>query len=103
MEENINELCPAETERLAILAEECSEVIQMVGKILRHGYMSYHPDDKNAEWSNRRLLEKEIGHVQYIISTMVRNNDVNATSVNSFTKDKQLDIWQYLHHQENTL
>ena len=35
---NFNQLTPAETERLAILAEECGEVIQAVGKILRHGY-----------------------------------------------------------------
>lgn len=33
-----NGLSPAEVERLALLAEECGEVIQTVGKILRHGY-----------------------------------------------------------------
>ena len=33
-----NELSPAEVERLAILAEEMGEAIQVIGKVLRHGY-----------------------------------------------------------------
>lgn len=34
---HFNNLTPGEAERLAMLAEECGEVIQAVGKILRHG------------------------------------------------------------------
>ncbi len=45
MQDHFNRLTPAEAERLAMLAEEAAEVIQIVGKILRHGYASYHPDD----------------------------------------------------------
>jgi len=44
-EENFNDLSPAQTEALAVLAEECAEVIQVVGKILRHGLSSKHPAD----------------------------------------------------------
>ncbi len=32
---HFNELTPAEAERLAYLAEECGEAIQIIGKILR--------------------------------------------------------------------
>lgn len=39
-----NRLTPAEAERLALLAEECGEAIQAIGKILRHGYESNHPE-----------------------------------------------------------
>lgn len=41
---HFNGLSPAEAERLAILAEECSEVVQKVCKTLRNGYESTHPD-----------------------------------------------------------
>lgn len=34
--ENFNGMTPAETERLAILVEECGEVVQIGMKILRH-------------------------------------------------------------------
>ena len=37
MDDHFNNLTPGEAERLAILAEECGEVIQIIGKILRHG------------------------------------------------------------------
>jgi hypothetical protein len=38
---SFNQLTDAEAERLALLAEECGEVVQVIGKILRHGYESY--------------------------------------------------------------
>ena len=42
-----NELSPAQAERLAYLLEECAEVIKAGTKILRHGYASYDPTNKN--------------------------------------------------------
>src|SRR5579872_899269 len=39
----IPRLTPAQIERLALLAEECGEVMQAVSKILRHGYESRNP------------------------------------------------------------
>ena len=35
---NFSRLSAGEVERLAILAEECGEVIQVVGKVLRFGF-----------------------------------------------------------------
>ena len=46
-----------ETEKLAVLMEECAEVQQVIGKILRHGYDSYHPETKIT---NRENLAREI-------------------------------------------
>lgn len=46
-----------ETEKLAVLMEECAEVQQVIGKILRHGYDSYHPETKIT---NREDLAREI-------------------------------------------
>lgn len=98
MIENFNQLTPAETERLAILAEECSEVIQVIGKILRHGYESYHPRDEEKT-TNRSLLESEIGHIMAILSKMVtRDIDVKKLQASSNVKLEKGKI--YLHHQE---
>lgn len=63
--QNFNELTPAETERLAILAEEMGETIQVIGKILRHGYDSRNPLEGKTGWTNRANLEKELGGCSY--------------------------------------
>jgi hypothetical protein len=54
--DHFNRLTPAEAERLALLLEELGEAQQIIGKILRHGYESYHPDD--PETTNRTLLAR---------------------------------------------
>lgn len=56
---NFNDLTPAQTERLAILMEECGEVIHIVGKILRHGFESGSPYGHNTE-TNRQALVREL-------------------------------------------
>lgn len=55
----------AELERLAMLSEECGEIVQIIGKIIRHGYFSYHPDEPTV--SNKTLLENEINDLLCII------------------------------------
>jgi hypothetical protein len=62
------DLSDAERERLAMLAEECGEVIQIVGKILRHGYESYHPDDPST--TNRDMLHREVTDVRGVLQMM---------------------------------
>lgn len=60
---NFNGLTPAQTERLAILMEECGEVVQIIGKILRHGYESGSPFGHNPE-TNRQALIRELFDVK---------------------------------------
>lgn len=95
---NFNELTPAETERLAILAEEMGEAIQVIGKILRHGYESHNPLLEDS-LHNRAELEKEIGDVELIIYMMAEANDINRNAVdrNRIAKSKKIVKW--LHHQ----
>ncbi len=62
--EHFNQLSPSEAERLAMLAEGCGEVVQAIGKILRHGYESTHPDGGPT---NRATLERECGDVYHSI------------------------------------
>ena len=94
--EHFNGLTPAEAERLAILAEEAAEVVQMVGKILRHGYESHHPDETAI--TNRRLLEKELGDLTASVEMLVAAGDVSALIVGQRAQQKHRCIKQYLHH-----
>lgn len=98
--EHFNKLTPAEAERLALLAEECGEVIQAIGKILRHGYESYHPNDV-LKTSNRRLLERELGDVQAAVLLMSSGTDLSSDSIESRKQFKLHHVQQYLHHQED--
>lgn len=66
--QHFNQLTPAEAERLAMLAEECGELVQVVGKILRHGYESYHPE--NPTETNRDLLANEVCDLLAVIQMM---------------------------------
>jgi len=95
---NFNELTPAETERLALLAEEMGECLQVIGKILRHGYESRNPLDEES-LHNRAYLEKEIGDVELIIFLMAEANDINRNAVDRSRIEKGNNIVQWLHHQ----
>ena len=98
MTEHFNKLTPAQDERLACLAEECSEVIQAVTKIQRHGYESYHPD--NPKIDNRELLEKEIGDVIAIIDLLLNSDDISDTSLEYFALEKNKKLPRFTHHQD---
>ena len=89
-------LSPAEIERLALLAEEMGEAIQVIGKILRHGYESHHPEGGPA---NRELLEKEIGDTLAATTMMFRSGDIRAGVVKEYESWKLERVKPYLHHQ----
>ena len=55
---------PEETSLLGHLAEECAEVIHVVGKILRHGWHNSHPDYGNVP--NSILLVKELADIEKV-------------------------------------
>lgn len=93
---HFNELTPAEAERLALLAEEMGEAIQVIGKILRHGYDSRHPDGGP---NNRGLLESELGDVGAAVDLMVEAKDVDREFIDYETGRKRRRVHTYLHHQ----
>ena len=94
--EHFNKLTPAEAERLAMLAEECGEVIQVIGKIMRHGYDSYHPADPTT--TNRALLGRELTDLYAVASSLCRDRVPEGSL---FDQDQ---AWvrklRYAHHQE---
>ena len=94
---HFNDLTPAEAERLALLMEECAEVQQVIGKILRHGYESCHP---NGGLDNRDLLQKELGDVHFAINLMCEAQDVFHAVIENHENEKAVRIVKYLHHQD---
>ena len=97
MEQNFNQLTPAQTERLSLLAEDCGEIIEVVGKILRHGYDSYHPKDKDKT-TNRELLERELGDLSLVMTLLTLGDDIDYENVDDYAEDKAERIDKYLHH-----
>lgn len=93
---HFNGLTPAEAELLALLAEEMGEAIQAIGKVLRHGYTSRHPDGGP---NNRSLLEKEVGDVQAALDLMVGARNLDPMKIDQYRRQKQSNVRRYLHHQ----
>lgn len=95
---HFSDLTPGEQERLVLLQEECAEVIQIISKILRHGYESYHPKRKNG-MSNRAQLQQELGHVYNAVGMLTTQNDLDTNIIFYWQKEKARTIGKYLHHQ----
>jgi hypothetical protein len=93
-----NQLSAAEVERLALLMEECAEVQQVIGKILRHGFESYNPHDP-ARTTNRALLEKEMGDLRAVTRLLYREDDVSEGAIARACTAKTASMQQWLHHQ----
>lgn len=87
-------------ERLAILSEELGEAQQAIGKILRHGWESTHPNDPQGP-SNRKLLERELGDVFAAVTLLARANDIAITVIELRERDKFHKIQPYLHCGDN--
>jgi NTP pyrophosphatase (non-canonical NTP hydrolase) len=93
-----NQLTPAEAERLALLAEEMGEALQAIGKVLRHGYESYHPAHPEGP-SNRQALTREVGDVYAAVCLMCKQGDLMHVEIAERVVQKQEAVQQYLHEQ----
>ena len=98
MSEHFNRLTPAEAERLAMLAEECADAIQVIGKILRHGYDSHHPNEPNV--TNRQLLVAELRDVNAVLGAMGRAELSNANLNGGCLVETWARKLRFTHHQD---
>lgn len=96
--EHYNKLTPAEAERLALLAEEMGEALQIVGKILRHGYDNYNPVSGDTS-TNRQLLEKELGDVRHAMIRLCESGDLSKANIHDRANIKAISVQPWLHHQ----
>lgn len=94
-----NELSDAQAERLAMLAEEAGEVVLAVGKILRHGYYSSHPDQTTTDRNNKIDLETEIGDFIGIAEQMCKMKDLSQINIIESKNEKWAKALKYTHHQ----
>lgn len=88
-------LTKAEIERLAILSEECGEVVQIVGKIMRFGWSNRFELRANVE-----LLEQEIGDVLGAIHLLVTCKDVGKQAIEDARLIKLAKMAKYFKHQD---
>jgi NTP pyrophosphatase (non-canonical NTP hydrolase) len=95
MAEHFNGLSPQAAEMFALLIEECGEVIQVCGKILRHGYTSHHPV---SGATNSELLHKELGDVLAAVELLERDYYVSMPEIRARKRDKLGRVGKYLHH-----
>ncbi len=95
-------LTPAEIERLAMLAEECGEVVQAVGMVLRHGWESSSPFESCGR-QNRGALEKEIGNVRAVVNLMLDVDDLSLSAVQSWQGAKRKALPKWTHHQPDSM
>lgn len=94
---HFNQLAEAEAERIALLMEECGEVVQICGKILRHGFDSCHPESGEI---NRHTLMKELGDVEAAVQLMNMEGDIADCTVKGYADVKLRKVGRYLHHNE---
>lgn len=95
MSDHFNKLRPDQLEALALLAEECAEVQQVIGKILRHGLHSHHPDGGP---NNQGLLEDECGDLLAALH-IAESVGIVFTAHMRIARDGKLQrVGRYLHH-----
>lgn len=78
-------MIPARQEAIALLSEECGEVVQVIGKCLRHGLKSHNPFDDNRV-KNDALLEKELGDILAAIDILKDLNVVSGDKIEEATR-----------------
>ena len=86
----------AELERLALLMEECAEVQQCIGKILRFGFDSSYPEREAL--TNRRELAKEMADLRVAMNLLLDKGDVDLQEFYDFEGEKLENINKYLKH-----
>ena len=71
---------------VALINEECAEVCQQVGKTLRFGWQSYHPNDPLK--TNYDLLHDEMGDVQAAIEFGIARGAFDTKKIAASKKSK---------------
>lgn len=99
VEPHFNRLTPTQAELLALLAEECGELVQAIGKTLRHGLDSVNPLlPPGTGRSNRGWLEKEMGDVRAAMILLCEAGITDKAAVHSLADVKRANVQRWLHH-----
>ena len=91
-------LTDPQIERLAFLAEEMGETIQIIGKTLRHGINSYNPNDPD-KITNKTFLEWEISDVLKGIHLLGMNGDIDLENIEENVEASVKRHNKYFHYE----
>jgi len=94
---SLPDLKPFELEALALIAEECAESIAIIGKALRFGLTSSHPDSYAM---NRSEIARELGQVRASIEIACQLGVLYSSDVMRGADEKWKKVGEYLHHIE---
>lgn len=95
-------LTRAEAERLELLAEEASEVVQLAMKILRHGRDNFNPNDP-LQTPNHELLAMEVGNFNAVSALCLREGDFGSEVVLAGEVAKNTNPIIYTYHQQESI
>jgi hypothetical protein len=95
----VNRIGEPEQERLGLFTEEMGEAQLEIGKILRHGLDSFHPDEPGL--SNAQRLELETGHVLAAIDLLVACGTLNLEGLEQARRAKLRKLLSGLHCRLN--
>lgn len=84
---------PEQYERISIIIEEIGEVLQVLGKIQKHGFKA---SFEGIDYDNKADLEIELGHVLFAISLMIAEGDIDFENISVSQEMKSKNIWKYL-------
>jgi hypothetical protein len=94
-ETHFNRLSPADAEALTLISEECSEVIQAIAKIQRHGLWYEHPESRIPNW---RTLQREVGDLLAALRVGEVQRLIDCGKVIGHRDLKLMNLPKYLHH-----
>lgn len=78
---------------LACLSEECGEVVQAVGKIIRFGIDDHHP--KTGNIPNHEILSRECGDIIGVIDCLIEMGVVDPNILDEYRLRKPVRIKKY--------
>lgn len=83
---------------LAKLAEECGELLQVVGKKLAYYYTDEHPD---RDGSLKRRLENEIADVIAVCGVVVELHGLDKAHIDGRIAGKAFRLAEWHHRNDN--
>ena len=92
-------LTPAEEERLTLLQEEASEVIQAVSKIRRFKFDGVSPVNNPKGLTNRQRLTQEVADLAIAIQLIIDSGDIDSEEATKHKLAKTSALKEILQHQ----
>ena len=89
-----NQLTDQQEELLALVIEECSEVIKAATKILRHGCVT---EWGGHDYDNRTELEREMADVYVMIKALIKTDFVSHQRIVSHVAHKRATVHRWTH------